>query len=546
MQLKYSLAVALLISGCQTTQRPEPIPSSSETNIPRLSSSENIAEQATSVQSPMLNEPLNGSQTKLTAQMQENLWDRLSMQFSLPTYSDQEDVIYYRNWYLKNPLHLQTVAERARPFLYLITEKVEKDNLPIELALLPVVESAFDVYAYSHGSAAGLWQFLSGTGRIYGLKQDYWYDGRRDVYAATDAALDYLSYLNQLFDGNWMYAIAAYNSGEGRVMRAIKKNQKSGKPTDFFSLDLPQETSAYVPKLLALVDVIAHQKKYHLFLPAIVNKPVLERVDPKQQLDLAMAAEFAGMPLKEFQQLNPAFNHWATGPEGPYSLLLPIKNANQFNLKLAANKGMGMKYARVQIKSGDNLGLLAQKYRTSTEMIKKANQLTSDLIRVGKYLIIPTPSSQGQSLARMTQSEATIAKRNVQQEQTTQDQKQSANRSNQIKLSHKVQAGENLWIIGKHYGVSHLALAKWNKLKSNDLLKPGKELVIWQANKTPNAVVRTLYYTVRSGDSLSEIAQKFSVNTQDVAKWNGLNLDKYLKPGQKLTLYVDVKKINRT
>jgi membrane-bound lytic murein transglycosylase D len=539
MQLKYSLAVALLISGCQTTQRSEPHPSSSETNAAIVSPPEQIAEQAPSVQAPLLNVPLKESQIPMTAQMQENLWDRLSMQFSLPTYSTQEDVIYYRNWYLKNPLHLETVAERARPFLYLITEKVEKENLPIELALLPVVESAFDVYAYSHGSAAGLWQFLSGTGRIYGLKQDYWYDGRRDVYAATEAALDYLSYLNQLFDGNWMYAIAAYNSGEGRVMRAIKKNQNAGKPTDFFSLDLPQETSAYVPKLLALVDVIAHQKKYHLSLPAIANKPVLKRVKPNQQLDLALAAEFAGLSLKEFQELNPAFNHWATGPDGPYDLLLPIKNAEQFKVKLAANKGLGLRYARIQIKTGDSLGLLAQKYNTSTDMIKKANHLTSNLIRAGKYLIIPTPVAPEKSLAKL--SSHLIKSRSTPKNESL----IKTTNTNKYKISHKVKAGENLWLISKQYGVSHLALAKWNQLKTDQVLSLGKELIVWQENKNENATMRTLYYTVRNGDSLSEIAQKFNVNTQDVIKWNGLSHSKYLQPGQKITLYVDVKK-NRT
>lgn len=172
----------------------------------------------------------------------------------------------------QNPGHLQAIASRAEPFLYLITEKVEQRGLPLELVLLPIVESSFDPFAYSHGSAAGLWQFISSTGKRYGLKQNFWYDGRRDVAAATDAALDYLTVLNQHFDGDWYHAIAAYNSGEGRVTRAIKANKKAGKPIDFFSLDLPKETSGYVPKLIALADVIANQEKYGISIPAIENR----------------------------------------------------------------------------------------------------------------------------------------------------------------------------------------------------------------------------------------------------------------------------------
>ncbi|MDW1632071.1 transglycosylase SLT domain-containing protein, partial [Vibrio sp. Y176] len=196
--------------------------------------------------------------------------------------------------------------------------------LPMELALLPVVESSFDAFAYSHGSAAGLWQFVPGTGKMMGLEQNYWYDGRRDVAASTDAALDYLVQLNERFDGNWEHAIAAYNSGGGRVSSAIRKNKKLGKPVDFFSLDLPKETSSYVPKLLALADVVANQEKYGIDIPSIPNKPVLTLVDPKEQLDLAIAADYAGIGVKELQSYNPAYNQWSTAPEGPHQLLIPV------------------------------------------------------------------------------------------------------------------------------------------------------------------------------------------------------------------------------
>ncbi|MDW2127314.1 transglycosylase SLT domain-containing protein, partial [Vibrio sp. 2033] len=211
---------------------------------------------------------------------------RIAMQLEMDIPNNKK-VDYYRTWYLKHPNHLYTVSKRAAPFLYMITQRIEERGLPMELALLPVVESSFDAFAYSHGSAAGLWQFVPGTGKMMGLEQNYWYDGRRDVAASTDAALDYLVQLNERFDGNWEHAIAAYNSGGGRVSSAIRKNKKLGKPVDFFSLDLPKETSSYVPKLLALADVVANQEKYGIDIPSIPNKPVLTLVDPKEQLDLA-------------------------------------------------------------------------------------------------------------------------------------------------------------------------------------------------------------------------------------------------------------------
>ena len=194
-----------------------------------------------------------------------------------------------------------TVAERAKPFLFLITEKVEEKGIPLELALLPVVESSFDQFAYSHGSAAGLWQFVSDTARRFGLEQNWWYDGRRDIVESTDAALDLLVYLRDKFDGDWLHALAAYNTGEARVFRAIRRNKAQGLPTDFWSLKLPKETTGYVPKLLAVVDIIKRQQDHNLVLPEIPNKPVVDVVKLDMQFDLSVAAEFANLSLKNYK-----------------------------------------------------------------------------------------------------------------------------------------------------------------------------------------------------------------------------------------------------
>ncbi|AUI86733.1 lytic transglycosylase [Vibrio azureus] len=524
MRLKYSWAFMLLLSGCQLT------PQSPSTTEKTHTDTTNKTAQTGPIKP---NSGLTQKYTKLitsekvlSPQEQEDVWQRIGMQLNMPI-PVNEKIDYYRAWYLKHPNHLYTVSERAKPFLYMITKRIEERGLPMELALLPVVESSFDAFAYSHGSAAGLWQFVPGTGKMMGLDQNYWYDGRRDVYASTEAALDYLEQLNQRFDGNWDHAIAAYNSGGGRVSRAIRKNHKLGKPIDFFSLDLPKETSSYLPKLLALADIIANQEKYGLNIPEIPNQPMLTLVDPNEQLDLAIAADYAGISVKQLQGYNPAYNQWSTAPEGPQQLLIPIEKKQQFLAQVEKNRGKGMKVVRYKVKSGDSLSMLARKYSTTTNVIKKANSLSNNNIRIGQYLLIPTS----------TKNEAQYALSAANRLNKTQ-----AKERGKYKLTHIVKSGDSLWSIAKANQVSHQHLAKWNGMSPKDTLRAGQKLVIWK-NSDKGAVIRTVYYQVRSGDTISGIANKFKVKSNDIVKWNALKAQKYLKPGQKLKLYVDVTKV---
>ncbi|MEZ9479377.1 LysM peptidoglycan-binding domain-containing protein [Vibrio splendidus] len=523
MRVKYSWALVLLLSGCQLTQSENPDQASEQTNTSPTKevSQANASSEATAKEDQKVEAPV------VTPQTQEDVWKRIAMQLEMEV-PDQKKVDYYRTWYLKHPSHLKTVSQRAEPFLYLITTKIEEKGLPLELALLPVVESSFDAFAYSHGSAAGLWQFISGTGKDYGLEQNFWYDGRRDVAASTDAALDFLSDLNRRFDGDWNHAIAAYNSGGGRVNSAIRKNKKLGKPIDFFSLDLPKETSSYVPKLLALADVIANQEKYGIDIPAIPNKPVLTLVNPNEQLDLAIAASYAGIPVKELQGYNPAYNQWATAPEKHQQLLLPLGSVEKFNKEVAANKGKGMKLVRYKVQSGDSISVLASKYNTTSKVIRSANGLSDNNIRIGQHLLIPTSTKDDKTYALSASNRLAST--------------QSKSRG-QYKLSHTVKSGDSLWTIARANKVSHQSLAKWNGMGPRDTLRIGQELVIWK-NSSDGAIIRTVFYNVRSGDTVSGIASKFKVKSADVVKWNALQNKKYLQPGQKLKLYVDVTKVS--
>ncbi|MDW6001607.1 LysM peptidoglycan-binding domain-containing protein [Vibrio mangrovi] len=516
----------LLFTGCQTTQPLGQATASEPERSQRPEHTEKVAATlSTSIQTAAAKQK---EQVKTpTPQEQTDLWQRISMQFRL-TVPNEKSVNRYRSWYLRHPGHLEIVAQRATPFLYLITEKIEQRHLPLELALLPVVESSFDAFAYSYGRAAGLWQFVPSTGKLYGLKQNFWYDGRRDVDAATDAALDYLTYLNKKFDGNWYHAIAAYNSGSGRVSSAIRKNKRKGLPTDFFSLDLPKETSSYVPKLLALADVIAHQQQYGIELPPIDNQPVLARVNPQKQLDLALAAKYANISVRELQSYNPAFNQWATSPNGPYQLLIPVNKVEIFEQSVEDDDGQGVKLVRYQVKSGDVLGKIAKKYNTTMKVIQTVNNLDGMLIRAGQYLMIPTSVKDEKAYTLSMRNRLAKIQSRVR---------------GQYKMTHQVSSGESLWSIAQDYHVSHTSLAKWNGMSPRDPLRVGRKLVVWK-DASDGAIIRTLLYKVRSGDTLSGIASKFRLKTSDIVKWNSLLKGEYLQPGQQLKLYVDVTKVS--
>ena len=463
-----------------------------------------------------------------------DVWQRVSdgLRFQIP---DDKRVESQRNWYLKHPEYMKRVVTRAQPFLYYIVDEIEKRDMPMELVLLPIVESAFDPFAYSHGRAAGMWQFIPGTGKRFGMEQTWWYDGRRDVVASTQGALDYLTYLANMFDGNWLHALAAYNSGEGRVSKAIRANKKAGKPTDFWNLRLPRETRAYVPKLLALADILKNRDTYAYAWPEVENVAVIDIVDIGSQVDLAFAADLAGMSLKELHALNPGFNRWATSPEGPHRLVLPLDKASTFADALAKiDRNDRLNWVRYTVKSGDSLSEIASKYHTTVNVVKQVNELKSNTIRVGQAIMVPV-ALKALDAYSLSQGERLAA---------TQNTKRSAH-----KITHTVKSGDTLWDIARKYKVSTKKLASWNGMAPNDMLKLGKKLVVWQdtpVNKNSDAIIKQLTYTVRNGDSLSRIASKFNVRINDISKWNNINSKRYLQPGQKLKLFVDVTRLDST
>jgi peptidoglycan lytic transglycosylase D len=316
------------------------------------------------------------------------IWDRLRGGFTLPASKDPA-IRQYLTGYKKHPGAIARVLQRGEPYLFHILNRVEQRGLPAELALLPFVESAFDPHATSPVGAAGLWQFMPDTAEYLGLSQNWWFDGRRDVIDATEAALDYLTQLHRNF-GDWLLALAAYNAGSARVQRAIEQNRREGKPVDFWHLPLPAETRGYVPRLIALRALINHPADYHVTLPSLPDRVYFTRVDTQGRIDLQVAARLAGITEEELKRLNPGILRLTTPPDRPSILLIPKTSETLFGERLARlPEEERIQSIRHRILRGDTLSMIAQQYRTTVDRLLKVNHLKNTEIIAGEFIVVP-------------------------------------------------------------------------------------------------------------------------------------------------------------
>ncbi len=465
-----------------------------------------------------------------------DVWERIRNGFGFNT----EDKVRRQTrreieWFQRNQEYLDRVAVRARLYLPYIVREVEKRGLPTELALLPVVESAFQPFAYSPAGAAGIWQFMPGTGRVFGLKQNWWYDGRRDIVESTDAALNYLERLSARFNGDWLLAIAAYNWGEGNVERALRRNRRAGKRTDFWSIRLPRETRGYAPRLLALASIVEDPQRYGLTLANIEDDPYFHVVNVDSQIDLAHAAELAGIGLEEIYLLNPGFNRWATDPDGPHRLLLPQDNVERFERGLAEMPPEDrVAYRRHKIANGESLIVIAKRYRTSVRTIQTINGINGSRIRAGDSLMVPVASRAFEDYKLSHDIRRALAR---------------ANRipSGGIKVTYRVRNGDSLWTIARRHRVRVRDLSRWNGISARSVIRPGQKLVIWKqkpygANVTAVALPKQdgsgdgadSDYVVTRGDTLSHIAHWHRTSVDKLASLNDMKPDQVLHPGQKI------------
>ncbi len=459
-----------------------------------------------------------------------NLWFLIKDDLQFDSNINQRSVKDKIAWFARNQDYMDRVSVRAQPYLFYIISKLKERNMPLDLALLPIVESAYHPFAYSPSHASGIWQFIPATGKRFGMKQNWWYDGRRDIIAATDGALDYLQSLHKRFNGNWFHALAAYNAGEGNVEKAIRRNKKAGKKIDFWSLRLPRETRSYVPSLLAVAEVLRNNTKYNISFKTIPNKPHFESIDVSSQIDLATVAKLSGLTMDEVYTLNPGFNRWATDPKGPHRILIPTNKANSFKQKLASlPKSERISWKQHNIRAGESLSQIAARYQTSITALKGINRLKGSRIRAGQSLLIPTAkeSNKYYSLSADARKFKGLNK--------TGDGK---------RYIYSVKRGDNLWDIGRHYGISVNQLTQWNGISRKSLLKPGQKLTVWvkqDANKQKDNLVKTVAnktstnaYIVKPGDSLWLIARKFDIHVRDLLSWNNIKKGTHLQPGQSL------------
>lgn len=485
----------------------------------------------------------------------DDLWDELRDNFRLTHYENDPAVQEQINWFMSHQDFLAHSINRAAPYLYYILQQAKRRNLPAEVVLLPIIESAYNPYAYSPAGASGIWQMMPGTATGYGIKQNWWYDGRRDVIASTKAALNYLAYLQTFFEGNWMLAIAAYDSGEGTVRNAIDKNIRAGYNTDFWSLPLPQETHIYVPRLLALAIIIADPDTYPLYLPPVRNAPYLAQMDVGTQMDLKHAASLAGLSLKSLLALNPGYNRSKTDPNGPFKIVLPIENVEQFAEKLATLPLQDkITWQHYKIKSGDTVLTVAKHFNMRPETLRKMNQLANNHLKPGKMLMVPrsVPAISKSILDADKQHYFTPAKEDASSLVSSKKKSLAGLKAIPVFGSGKnlreipvqghyiIQPGDTIYMarrgdtlvsIANHFHLAPRSLLAVNPVHANKALRPGEKWVIPTHLTKTVAVVKNSYqmspgdtiYMVRPGDTLEKIAKRFHTTAPAIRVANLLN-----------------------
>jgi membrane-bound lytic murein transglycosylase D len=467
--------------------------------------------------------------------VRNDLWNYISRKEKLP-FLNHPAVRGQMLWFERNPHYLTRVTKRSKPYLHLIVREVEKMGLPLELALLPIIESGFYPFSYSAGSASGLWQFIPSTGRLYNLEQNWWVDERRNVLKSTKAALKYLEGLYYYFKKDWLLAVAAYNTGPGRVKKAIARNKALGRPTDFFHLKLPAETRGYVPRLLAVSRLIKYPVKYGQRIYPIEYEAVLKSVTLRAQVDLSLVSELTGLSLDEIYTYNPDLNRWATPPVKGYKLLLPKEIVPKFIDDLTDYpNSQRIRWLRHLVKIGDSLNSIAKRYKTDKFYLKVANDLDDNIIKVGDFVVVPVPQKDRNyySLSVETRKQRSLEKQRKGK-----------------KIIYSVKSGDSLWSIARFYNTHVEYVLKWNKISPKDDLQIGQKLVLWYEKppkldifcmmKNQAKVKRKITYSVRKGDSLAKVAEKFKVTREQIREWNTIVKRGILQPRQKLTIFVNV------
>jgi membrane-bound lytic murein transglycosylase D len=473
----------------------------------------------------------------------DDLFERMRNGFSMPDINN-DLVLSHQQWYLSRPDYLRRMVERGNLYLHHIVEELDKRGMPMELALLPMVESAYNPMAFSRSKASGLWQFIPTTGKRYNLDQNWWKDERRDVVASTAAALDYLQSIYEMH-GDWHLALASYNWGEGAVGRAVSKNRAQGLPTDYLSLTMPGETKNYVPKLQALKNIFSNPALVaELHLPRIPNRPYFATVTKMANIDVKLAAKLAEMPVPDFVALNPAHNRPVIQSETP--MVIPADKLDTFVSNLEAHEGSNKPLSSWQpytVRPGDKLEKIAPRFGMTVANLKAANGISGQ-IKVNPGFTLLVGGHEGGEPLNV----------NALPEQPRLAEAEPVPET--VANSHTVRKGESLPMIARRYGTSVAELKRTNHLKTDRIaagtrltLAPVKTLAASKITSGKVAAVasakqqagakqkppKIAHYTVRRGDTLTSIAKQFKVALDDLLRWNRISPNT-LTPGKTLTI----------
>ena len=479
----WAVTLAALLSACATQPVPgDPsasptAPASGDAASPVFGFSEPQASPAATPPEPALDAtrlpPFDGQRVELReptrgvakvdrTEKPADLWQRIRQGFSMPDL-DGQIVSQQTAWYAARPDYLRRTLDRSRRYMHHIVEELERRNMPMEIALLPMVESSFNPMAYSRAHASGLWQFIPGTGKRYELAQNWWYDARRDIVASTSAALDYLQDIYEMH-GDWHLALASYNWGENAVARAVEKNKAAGQPTDFFSLSMPAETRNYVPKLQALKNIVASPEAFGLTLDPIPNQPYFATVTKTRDIDVTLAAKLAEMPVEEFIALNPGFNRPLIPVSVNPRIVLPADKVTVFHANLQNyDESKLVSWQSYAPKPGEKLEAIARRFNVSLGQLREVNGITPRTRGTPSLLVVPLNGATVPTARLPIMYAPPIP---VPGARST---------------VHTVKAGETLASIAARYRVSAEDLRRWNKVGR---LATGQRLTIQGAPAT--------------------------------------------------------------
>lgn len=388
-----------------------------------------------------------------------DLWERIRNGFAMAELNSKE-VRNSENFYASRPEYINRIVERSKLYLFHIVEEVERRGMPTEIALLPIIESAFNPTAYSRSHASGIWQFIPSTGKNYGLQQNWWHDDRRDIVAATSAALDYLQNLHRMF-GDWELALASYNWGEGAVGRSLTRNRNNGLPTDFRSIRMPSETQHYVPKLIAMKNIISNPAAFGIVLESIPNQPYFEQIATTQHIDVKLAANLADISVDEFNALNPAHNRPVINVNGSRTLLLPVDKVETFMANLENHGKPLVSWQAYQAKSGETADRISARHGISVARLREVNGIARHgKIAPGQTLLVPlNGSSVGMDISAMRNQPV-------------------APKILERSLVYTVKKGDTLSTIAMRHGVNVVQIQSWNS--RTERLAIGQKLVLKQ------------------------------------------------------------------